>query len=154
MLEGLKRYTEKKLVYLRRGFEEMITRYLEISYKVNDFKVTVNFPPLDREDPEFVLRRAQFLANHGMETEALKELGFEEEISKEIKAKEIVIKEIRVKISVRQYPRPQLIDFNEPADLKQYWENYPSSYRSQCQVHRRPQDRTRCKDHSDHEHYP
>ena len=38
---------------------------------------------------------------------------------------EILIKEIRAKIIVRQYTRPQLIDFNQPADLKQYWKNYP-----------------------------
>jgi Phage portal protein, SPP1 Gp6-like len=88
MLEGLKRYTEKKLVYLKRGFEEMISRYLEINYEVNDFKVTVNFPSLDREDTDYILRRAQFLASQGMGNEALKELGFEGEFVEEIKAKE------------------------------------------------------------------
>ncbi len=38
---------------------------------------------------------------------------------------EIVIKETGVKIIIRQYPRPQSIDFKNPTDLKQYWENYP-----------------------------
>lgn len=38
---------------------------------------------------------------------------------------EMVITEIGVKVIVRQYPRPQLMDFKHPVNLKQYWENYP-----------------------------
>lgn len=83
MLEGLKRYTEKKLVYMRRGLEEMILKYLKITLGRDNFRVTVSFPSLDREDPEHTLNRARFLAERGMETEALKEIGFEKEIAVE-----------------------------------------------------------------------
>lgn len=84
LLEGLKRYTEKKLVYLRRGFEELIEKCLLIKYGADAFSVTISFPPLDREDPDYVLRRAQFLADHNLTSEALKELGFDEEMQKEM----------------------------------------------------------------------
>ncbi|MBN1572666.1 MAG: phage portal protein [Deltaproteobacteria bacterium] len=83
MLEWLKRYTERKLVYMRRGLEEMILKYLKIAYNRDDFKVTISFPSLDREDPEHTLNRARFLAERGMEAEALKEIGFEKEIAEE-----------------------------------------------------------------------
>ncbi len=87
MLEGLKRYTERKLVYMRRGLEEMILKYLKIEYNRDDFKVTISFPSLDREDPEHTLNRARFLAEHGMEAEALKEIGFDVEAAGEGEAK-------------------------------------------------------------------
>lgn len=80
MLEGLKRYTEKKQVYLRRGFEEMILKYLKLKYGMEAFGVTVSFPTLDREDPEYILHRAKFLAEMGYPNEALKELGVEGEL--------------------------------------------------------------------------
>jgi len=35
------------------------------------------------------------------------------------------IKEIGARIIIRQYPRPQLIEFNKPVNLKQYWETFP-----------------------------
>lgn len=38
---------------------------------------------------------------------------------------EMIIQETGVKIIVRQYPRPQSIDFKAPVDLKQYWETFP-----------------------------
>ena len=77
MLEGLKRYTETKLVYLGRGFEELMEKYLLIRYGADAFEVTVEFPSLDREDPEYVLSRARFLAESGRLPAALMELGYE-----------------------------------------------------------------------------
>jgi hypothetical protein len=80
LLEGLKRYSEKKLVYLRRGFEELIEKFLTVRFGTGLFAAAVSFPSLDGEDPQHVLARAQFLADRGFETEALKELGYDEEM--------------------------------------------------------------------------
>jgi len=79
MLEGLKRYTETKLVYLGRGFEELMEKYLLIRYGTDAVEVTVEFPSLDREDPDYVLSRARFLAESGRLPAALAELGYETE---------------------------------------------------------------------------
>lgn len=83
MLEGLKRYTETKLVYLGRGFEELMEKYLLIRYGTDAFEVTVEFPSLDREDPDYVLNRARFLAESGRLPAALSELGYETEAKRE-----------------------------------------------------------------------
>jgi hypothetical protein len=88
LLEGLKRYTEKKLVYLRRGIEELIEKYILITYGTDVFKVTVSFPSLDREDPDHLLRRAQFLSDLGCTAEALKLLGFEETVLQQMMMEE------------------------------------------------------------------
>ena len=88
LLEGLKRYTDKKLVYLRRGFEELIEKFLAVRFGTALFTATVSFPSLSGEDTQYVLARAQFLAEHGFVTEALKELGFDEEMVEKMKGRE------------------------------------------------------------------
>ena len=87
LLESLKRYTEKKLVYLRRGFEELIEKFLAVKFGATLFSATVSFPSLSGEDPEHLLARAQFLAEHGFLNEALKELGFDEQLVEKMKGK-------------------------------------------------------------------
>jgi len=80
LLEGLKRYTEKKMIDLRRGFEELIEKFLAVKFGTGLFVATVSFPSLNGEDPQHVLARAQFLADRGFMAEALKELGYDEEM--------------------------------------------------------------------------
>jgi hypothetical protein len=87
LLEGLKRYTEKKLVYLRRGFEELIEKFLAAKFGTGLFVATVSFPSLSGEDPQHVLARAQFLADRGFVTEALKELGYDEQMVRKMKGR-------------------------------------------------------------------
>lgn len=88
LLESLKRYTEKKLVYLRRGFEELIEKFLAVRFGTGLFSATVSFPSLSGEDPQHVLARAQFLADRGFITEALKELGYDEEMAEKMKRRQ------------------------------------------------------------------
>jgi hypothetical protein len=88
LLEGLKRYTEKKLVYLRRGFEELIEKFLVIRFGTELFCATVSFPSLSGEDPQYLLDRARFLAEQGFMNAALKELGFDEEVVEKMKRKQ------------------------------------------------------------------
>ncbi len=85
LLEGLKRYTEKKLVYLRKGFEELIEKSLAVRFGTGIFVATVSFPSLSGEDPQHVMARAQFLADRGFMTEALKELGYDEQMVEKMK---------------------------------------------------------------------
>jgi hypothetical protein len=85
LLEGLKHYTEKKLVYLRRGFEELIEKYLAVKLGTGLFAASVSFPSLSGEDPQHTLDRARFLADRGFVTEALRELGYDEEIVEKMK---------------------------------------------------------------------
>jgi len=85
LLEGLKRYTEKKLVYLRRGFEELIEKFLAVRFGTGFFTATVSFPSLSGEDPQQVLTRAQFLADRGFMAEALRVLGYDEEMVEKMK---------------------------------------------------------------------
>ena len=88
LLEGLKRYTEKKLVYLRKGFEELIEKSLAVRFGTGLFVATVSFPSLSGEDPQHVLARAQFLADRGFMTEALKELGYDEQMVEKMKGRQ------------------------------------------------------------------
>ncbi len=88
LLEGLKRYTEKKLVYLRRGFEELIEKFLAVRFGTGLFTATVSFPSLSGEDPQHVLARAQFLADRGFMTEALGELGYDEQMVEKMRGRQ------------------------------------------------------------------
>ncbi len=87
LLEGLKRYSAKKLVYLRRGFEELIEKFLAVRFGTGLFAAAVSFPSLDGEDPQHVLARAQFLADRGFVAEALKELGYDEEMVEKMRGR-------------------------------------------------------------------
>ncbi|MBN2224982.1 MAG: hypothetical protein JW765_09935 [Deltaproteobacteria bacterium] len=90
LLQGLKRYTEKKLVYLRRGFEELIEKFLTVKFGTGLFAAAVSFPSLSGEDPQHVLARAQFLADRGFVTEALGELGYDEQMVQQMQARQSV----------------------------------------------------------------
>lgn len=80
-LEPMKRYTEGKLVYLKDGFEKLITYYLRMKRKgIGDsVKVVVTYPSLEREDKTFLIEKANFMREGGHEEEALRIFGYDQE---------------------------------------------------------------------------
>lgn len=85
LLQALKIYTDKKQVYLKRGFEELISYAFDIDLKY----ITITWPDDDDEDPAVILDRARFLNEIGFIDEALRILGFEDrKIAEMMKEKE------------------------------------------------------------------
>ena len=80
-LEPLKRYTEGKIVYLKDGFEKLITYYLRMKNAAlgDSVKVVVTYPSLEREDKAFLTEKAKFMREGGHEEEALRILGYDED---------------------------------------------------------------------------
>jgi hypothetical protein len=74
LLQSLKIYTDRKLIYLKRGFEEMIANAFSIDLK----NVVITWPSDDDEDPAQVIDRARFLSELGLTEEALRTLGYED----------------------------------------------------------------------------
>lgn len=78
-LEPLKRYTEGKVVYLKDGFEKLISYFLQMKRKGDSFTVVVTYPSLEREDKAFLMEKANFMRAGGHEEEALRILGYGED---------------------------------------------------------------------------
>jgi hypothetical protein len=76
-----KRYISGLIARLKRGYAEMASMALVMAGEftsMDDFKVEVSFPDLNREDPATVMARAQFLAGEGLTIDALMVLGWTE----------------------------------------------------------------------------
>jgi hypothetical protein len=80
LLQSLKIYTDRKLIYLKRGFEEMIANAFGIDLK----NVVITWPSDDQEDPAQVIDRARFLSELGLTEEALRTLGYEDKAIAEL----------------------------------------------------------------------
>jgi len=80
LLQSLKIYTNRKLIYLKRGFEEMIANAFGIDLK----NVVITWPSDDDEDPAQVIDRARFLSELGLTEEALRTLGYEDKAIEEL----------------------------------------------------------------------